>query len=52
MPRAARPPAPGPRLTARDAVIVVCLAVLLLVLFGGESIRDSGEEMHPGSSAT
>lgn len=43
------PQAPrGPRLRARDALVVVGLAVLLLVLFEGESIRDAGEEMQPG----
>lgn len=43
------PQAPrGPRLRARDALVVVGLAVLLLVLFEGESIRDAGEELQPG----
>jgi hypothetical protein len=32
----------------RDAVFVVLLAVLLLVLFEGASVRRAGEEMNPG----
>jgi hypothetical protein len=47
------PEAPsGPRLRARDALIVVCVALLLLVLFKGASIRESGEEMEPGVERT
>lgn len=43
------PKAPGgPRLRARDAVLVVAVALVLLVLFKGTSIRESGEEMQPG----
>lgn len=43
------PKAPaGPRLRARDAIVVVAVALLLLVLFKGTSIRSSGEEMQPG----
>ena len=43
------PKAPGgPRLRARDAIVVVGVALLLLVLFKGTSIRSSGEEMQPG----
>ena len=43
------PPAPkGPRLSARQAVIVVFIAALLLALFEGSSIRSAGEEMDPG----
>jgi len=41
------PPA-GRRLPARDAVVVIVLAVLLLVLFEGPSIRDAGDDMQPG----
>jgi len=43
------PKAPsGPRLRARDAIVVVAVALVLLVLFKGTSIRSSGEEMQPG----
>ena len=43
------PPAPaGRRLTARHAVAVVFLAVALLVLFEGSSIRDAGKGMDQG----
>ena len=43
------PKAPsGPRLRARDALLVVAVALGLLVLFKGSSMRDSGEEMQPG----
>jgi lysophospholipase L1-like esterase len=41
-------PPPGRRLRARDAIAVVVLAVVLLVLFEGPSVRSSGEEMQPG----
>jgi lysophospholipase L1-like esterase len=41
-------PPPGRRLRARDAVLVVLLALGLLVLFKGASIRNSAEEMQPG----
>ena len=41
------PPA-GPRRPARDAIVVILLAVLLLVLFEGPSVRDAGEDMQPG----
>ncbi|HEY1359639.1 MAG TPA: GDSL-type esterase/lipase family protein [Thermoleophilaceae bacterium] len=41
-------PPPGRHLRARDGVLVVTLAVMLLILFKGESIRSSGEEMQPG----
>jgi hypothetical protein len=41
-------PPPGRHLRARDAVLVITLAVVLLILFKGESIRSSGEEMQPG----
>jgi hypothetical protein len=36
------------RFTARDAVICVAVAVVLLVVFQGPSIRDGAEEMKPG----
>jgi lysophospholipase L1-like esterase len=43
------PKAPaGPRLSARDGMLVVAVALILLVLFKGNSIRDSGQEMQPG----
>lgn len=43
------PPAPpGRRLKARDAVIVVCVATLLLILFQGQAVRNWGEQMEPG----
>ena len=40
------------RFTARDAVICVAVAALLLVLFQGPSIRDGAEEMKPGWERT
>jgi lysophospholipase L1-like esterase len=43
------PPTPkGRRSRARDGILIVFVAALLLVLFEGSSIRDSGEEMQPG----
>ena len=42
-------PPSGRRLPARDAVIVVLLAVLLLVLFEGPSIRHAGQDQQPGA---
>jgi lysophospholipase L1-like esterase len=43
------PQAPrGPRRPARDGLVVVFLAVVLLVLFEGSSVRTAGEEMQPG----
>ena len=42
-------PPSGRRLPARDAVVVVLLAVLLLVLFEGPSIRDAGQDQQPGA---
>ena len=42
-----KPPA-GPRRPARDGILVVLLAVVLLVLFEGPSIRHSGQDMQPG----
>jgi uncharacterized protein len=41
-------PPPGPRGTARDALTVVGLAVLLLVLFQGAAVRGGAEELSPG----
>src|SRR5262245_63808529 len=41
-------PPPGRHLRARDAIMVVASVVVLLVLFKGASIRESGEEMQPG----
>ena len=43
------PEAPrGPRLRSRDAIVVVAVALVLLVVFKGASIRESGEELQPG----
>jgi len=42
-------PPPGRRLPARDAVVVILLAVLLLVLFEGPSVRRAGDDMQPGT---
>ena len=43
------PTAPrGRRLPARDAVLVVAGAMLILVLLAGGSVRSAGEEMEPG----
>lgn len=41
-------PPRGPRGGSRDALVVVFLAVILLVLFEGSSVRTAGEEMQPG----
>jgi lysophospholipase L1-like esterase len=41
-------PPSGRRLRARDGIAVIALAVVLLVLFEGTSVRTSGEEMQPG----
>jgi|GEM_PF-1142911 len=38
----------GRRLRARDAIVCVFVAALLLVLLEGESIRNSGEKLDPG----
>jgi hypothetical protein len=38
----------GRRLRARDAVLCVFVAVVLLVLLEGQSIRNSGDKMQPG----
>lgn len=42
----------GRRLRARDAVIAVAVAMLLLVLFEGAALRESGREMQPGWERT
>lgn len=42
----------GRRLRARDAVIAVVVAMLLLVLFEGAALRESGREMQPGWERT
>jgi lysophospholipase L1-like esterase len=42
-------PPDGPRRPARDAIVVILLAVVLLVLFEGPSIRQSGQDMQPGT---
>jgi lysophospholipase L1-like esterase len=36
------------RFRARDAILAVTLATVLLVLFEGASVRDAGEQMNPG----
>jgi lysophospholipase L1-like esterase len=41
-------PPRGPRRRARDAVLTVLVAVGLLALFEGPSVRAAGEEMQPG----
>ena len=41
-------PPPGPRLRARDALIVVGVVTLLLLLFEGDSVRRWGDQMGPG----
>ncbi len=41
-------PPRGPRRRSRDALVVVFLAVVVLVLFEGASVRTAGEEMQPG----
>jgi hypothetical protein len=41
-------PPPGRRGRARDALIVVGIAVLLLVLFQGAAVRGGAEELSPG----
>ena len=40
------------RFRARDAIVCVLLAGLLLALFEGPSIRRAGEEMNPGAQRT
>ena len=39
---------PGRRLPARDAVLVVLGAILILILLAGGSVRSAGEQMDPG----
>ena len=41
-------PPRGPRRRARDAVLTVLVAAVLLALFEGPSVRAAGEEMQPG----
>jgi uncharacterized protein len=41
-------PPPGRRATARDALIVVGLAALLLVLFQGAAVRNAADQLSPG----
>jgi lysophospholipase L1-like esterase len=41
-------PPRGPRLRARDALVVVFVSVVLLVLFEGSSVRLAGDELQPG----
>ncbi len=41
-------PPRGPRVRSRDALVVVFLAVVVLVLFEGSSVRDAGDDMQPG----
>src|SRR5688572_16324900 len=36
------------RFSARDAVLAVCVTMLLLVLLSGSSVRKAGEERKPG----
>jgi len=45
-------PPPGRRLWARDGIFVVIMALVLLVVFRGESIRNSGEELDSGLERT
>jgi lysophospholipase L1-like esterase len=47
-PEPPRPPREPRRLTARDALVAVGVAALLLVLVDGPSIRNSGERMDDG----
>jgi hypothetical protein len=46
-PSVPKPPR-GPRRSARDALIVVFLSVVVLVMFEGSSIRQAGDDMQPG----
>jgi len=46
-PSVPKPPR-GPRLGARDALLVIFLSVVVLVLFEGSSVRQAGDEMQPG----
>ena len=45
-------PPPGRHRRARDGILVVLVAVALLVVFRGESIRNSGEELNSGLERT
>ena len=45
-------PPPGRHLRARDGILVVVMALALLVVFRGESIRNSGEELNAGLERT
>lgn len=45
-------PPPGRHLRARDGILVVVMALALLVVFRGESIRNSGEELDSGLERT
>ena len=49
--RVPKPP-PGRHLRARDAILVVLAAVALLVVFRGESFRNSAEELDSGLERT
>jgi lysophospholipase L1-like esterase len=42
------PPPPGRRLRARDALVVVGIATLLLVVLEGRAVRDWADQMDPG----
>ena len=50
--RSAYEPPGSRRFRARDAVVVVLVAVLVLLVFEGDAIRQSGEEMTPGWERT
>jgi lysophospholipase L1-like esterase len=41
-------PPRGPHRRSRDALVVVFLAVVVLVLFEGSSVRTAGDQMQPG----
>ncbi len=45
-------PPPGRHRRARDGILVVLVALALLVVFRGESIRNSGEELDSGLERT
>ena len=50
--RSAYEPPGSRRFRARDAVVVVLVAVLVLLVFEGDAIRGAGEEMTPGWERT
>ena len=50
--RSAYEPPGSRRFRARDAIVVVLVAVLVLLVLEGDSIRGSGEEMTPGWERT